>query len=230
MKQLIGITERGDAALDTSWLDWVNKGKPAILITKNPGKLFEHLESHMNVIVHATITGHGGTVLEPNVPNYLESLSSLLGIIAKIGLERIVLRVDPIILTEKGKEVAKLVITTGRWFGIKRIRISFLDNYEHVKERFKQANIPMLPYDFHAPLNERTAFWEEVGKPEICGEPFMSCTGCVSQLDLDTFGISVEETKQGQQRGTCCCLALKHELLTNKTRCAHKCAYCYWKD
>ena len=87
-----------------------------------------------------------------------------------------------------------------------------------------------LPYEFHAPLEERIAFWEEVGKPEICGEPFMSCTGCISQLDLETFGISTDEDRTSKQRNSCCCLALKHELLSNKTRCSHKCLYCYWQD
>lgn len=73
----IGITERGDAAIDTVWKTWVyEKGLPAILITKdtvkliteNPG-LFIGDELKGNVILHATITGMGGNWLEPNVPN-----------------------------------------------------------------------------------------------------------------------------------------------------------------
>ena len=35
----IGITERGDAALNTGWKKWVENGQPAILITKNVIKL-----------------------------------------------------------------------------------------------------------------------------------------------------------------------------------------------
>ena len=43
-KNLIGITERGDAALDTTWEDWVFVQKrPAILISKDPLKLFDEV-------------------------------------------------------------------------------------------------------------------------------------------------------------------------------------------
>jgi hypothetical protein len=60
--KLIGITERGDAALDMGWKSWVSSGRPAILITKNPRLLMDKLldvESR-NIIVHCTITGWGG--------------------------------------------------------------------------------------------------------------------------------------------------------------------------
>ena len=40
-KNLIGITEKGDAAIDTSWKNWVfMQRRPAILISKDPLKLF----------------------------------------------------------------------------------------------------------------------------------------------------------------------------------------------
>lgn len=35
MKDLVGTTERGDAALNEDWVDWVYKqNKPAVLVTK----------------------------------------------------------------------------------------------------------------------------------------------------------------------------------------------------
>lgn len=73
----IGITERGDAALNTSWKKWVENGQPAILITKNVKKLIEENKQLLlngNVIIHTTITGLGGTRWEPNVPNYKKDL------------------------------------------------------------------------------------------------------------------------------------------------------------
>lgn len=43
-RNFIGITERGDAALDLSWEDWVFAQKrPAILISKDPLKLYDEL-------------------------------------------------------------------------------------------------------------------------------------------------------------------------------------------
>ena len=68
-KNLIGITERGDAALDMSWENWVFvQRRPAILISKNPMKLYDEVSKlsdsynfQPNIIVHCTITGLGGT-------------------------------------------------------------------------------------------------------------------------------------------------------------------------
>ena len=40
---MIGITEKGDAGIHTGWKPWVSEGKPAILITKSPSKLYQRL-------------------------------------------------------------------------------------------------------------------------------------------------------------------------------------------
>jgi len=232
----IGITERGDAALDTSWIPWVQEGNPAILITKDPFFLFIILGKHnlldkTNYIVHCTITGMGNTIIEPFVTESQLELASYLDFINHIGPDRTVLRIDPIIPTEKGIETALNIAKKAKG----RVRISFLDMYNHVKERFRQANIP-LPYEtFHAPLDWRQNAWNtinsEVHSVEVCGEPDFVCTGCVSEKDLKSMNIDYKPKKGGFQRQfCCCCLAEKFELLKNRSRCSHKCLYCYWKD
>jgi hypothetical protein len=155
----------------------------------------------MNIIIHATITGFGGSKLEPNVPKPEFAFIGLEVLLEKFKnhypLDRIVLRVDPIIPTPKGFEIAKKIIDKGKALGIKRIRISFLDNYPHVKERFTLANIPQLKYDFHAPLEDRIKIWEDLGKPEVCGEPGIQCTGCISKLDCEVLGVlPINKTSQ----------------------------------
>lgn len=69
---LVGITERGDAALDTSWLKKYQEGMKMILITKNPHALFDFVTANISdtsrMIVHTSITGLGGSVLEPMSP------------------------------------------------------------------------------------------------------------------------------------------------------------------
>src|SRR4030042_5411374 len=100
----IGITERGDAALDLSWVNWVMQNKPAILISKDPLKLCSILEGlkHSNIIVHATITGYGHSDLEPNVPVVDNAFEGYSRLINKLGNARVVLRVDPVIPSEEG--------------------------------------------------------------------------------------------------------------------------------
>ena len=228
----IGITERGDAALDLSWVKWVKDHKPAILITKNPEKLYEILASPelcvQNIIIHCTITGYGASILEPNVLPWQRSIQAVYDLYSQFGPNRIVLRVDPIIPTDKGIDLAKKVMNVVDGLTIRK-RISFIDNYDHVKERFKKANIS-LPWDsFHAPLDLRLKVWKELGEPEVCGEPGMKCTGCISKLDCETLNVVPIEVDKGQ-RPYCACLMNKKELLDSRRRCEHACLYCYWHD
>jgi len=232
----IGITERGDPSIDLSWYDWVRVNKPAILITKNPLKLYEILTNEfdinkINIIVHSTITGYAHTLYEPNTPSVNESIDGYVNLINTFGHSRIVLRIGPIIPTQSGFRVANNVYDLARYAaGIEnktRVRISFLDNYKHVKNRFTEAGLPELSYNFHAPLKDREWIWKALEKPEICCEPEMENTPCVSDKDCRIFGVEPLEAK-GFQRKLCGCLGNKFELLSNKKRCPNKCLYCYW--
>jgi hypothetical protein len=232
--EMIGITERGDAALDTSWIDWVCTDKPAILISKAPLRLYriivEHNLADKRIIVHATITGYAGTVLEPYVEPVDDALKGYKLLSSLLGEERTVLRIDPIIPTEKGFERARLIAVHGK---NRRIRISLLDNYVHIHQRFREAGLPIL-YDgkMHALLEVRRkainlivdAAWTA---PEVCGEPDMICTPCVGTKDCELLG--VVPAGQGNIRPGCKCLKNKTELLTEKKQCAHSCLYCYWR-
>lgn len=229
----IGITERGDAALDLRWLPWVLSGNPAILITKNPDQLLKEILNYpeeakkFNIIIHTTITGFGGSRLEPNVPNQWNSIAAYEHLIQLYSTDRVVLRIDPVIPTDEGIRIAEGVYNHRDPQG--RVRVSFLDLYPHVKARFNKAGIN-FPWDsFHAPLELRRKAYEKLGRPEICGEPDFECTGCVSERDCQTLGIVPEENTKGQRK-FCACLLNKKELLKSKKPCGHQCIYCYWRN
>jgi len=222
----IGITERGDAGLDESWRDNLAQVDGAILITKAPQNLYLIPD---NCIVHCTITGYGGTVLEPNVTNPVVALEAAYRLVDALGPDRVVLRIDPIIPTPKGLERAKYVLDRD-WWG--RIRVSFLDAYPHVRERFRAKGLTIPWEGLHAPLETRQWALSELKQIyediEICGEPGLDCTGCVSTRDLKTLGLE-GGTGKSQQRLACACLGQKTELLTSKHPCGHGCLYCYWR-
>lgn len=233
---MIGITERGDAGIDTDWFGWVEKNKPAILLSKDPIKLCENLKrfTKPNVIAHATITGYGGTVIEPNVIPVEEAMKGVSSLKSFLGQERVVIRIDPVIPTEKGIETAVNVVRLAQKIGTFRVRVSFIDYYDHVKKRFAEEEISLPWQTFHAPLELRNKAFDAIQKEsktivEVCGEPDFNCTGCVSALDCKIFGI---ESKPGHsfQRPKCACISLKTELLKYKDRCPHQCLYCFWKD
>lgn len=230
-KLRIGITERGDAGLNTTWVNRAEEFDGLILITKRLSEDFIKKASEVNCIVHATITGYGGTVLEPNVIKYEESRHMFKRLIEVLGPERVVLRIDPIVPTESGIIAAQRVY---RDLHIEqdpktRVRISFLDNYPIVRSRFLKAGVPQLPYQFHAPLSQRKDIAALFPDAEICGEPGFECTGCVSERDLNILGLSTENLSTGFQRQDCRCLAAKTEIFLKRGQCQHGCLYCYWR-
>jgi len=226
----------------------------AVLITKRVMLAFiETVQDISNVVVHATCTGYGGTVLEQNVPTMLEQFNSVLDLVqAGFPKERIVIQLDPIIPTPKGLRRALNVFSLFTSADFSRYRVSIIDMYPFVQDRFLVAGLP-LPYgDRLAPRGED---WRAVNKLisdakimwasgnhagdlriEACAEPTLTevirC-GCVSEYDLRLMGLIDEGEKLdsvGYQRRDCLCYSGKVELLSARKPCSHLCLYYFWKD
>lgn len=233
----VGITERGDAGLHLK--EWIKAAEMynvdfTIAITKAPSILLANIEIlPKNLIIHATITGWGGSSIEPNVRNWQEEMTAYKGLVQKLGPERVVLRIDPIFPTEEGVHGALYLASHCEG----RLRISILDYYLHVQDRFEAVSNPMSLA--LTPLyNTNTFLKKELrGKilalfptAEICGELGFLSTGCVSVKDYQVLGIKPpQKTNTSGQRSTCSCLSEKKELLTHMKQCAHGCLYCYWR-
>ena len=247
-EQRIGITEISDPAFHLDIFDRLYKGN--IIITKNltPALINKLVENKDKCILHCTCTGMGGSKIEPLVPKMTWTFLQVKKLITDgFPVDHIVLRIDPIVPTEKGIETALSVLNLFKPLGIKRIRISFLDMYNHVKERFNENNIP-IPYDtFHADDLTR---WEAYGainnfcvendlELEMCGEPpigtdgSIKTVGCLSQKDIDILGLTDEIVLEGKKDGRkeCQCPANKFELIKDKPKqCHNGCLYCYLKN
>lgn len=233
----VGITERGDAGLDFTW---VNKLLSAnIIITKNLNDtIIEHLINNKDkIILHITCTGLSGTKIEPNVPSVEYTHQQIRNLIQSgFPVNQIVLRVDPIIpLKVVLERKVRYVLDRFQDTGIKRVRYSFLDMYPHVKERLIEAGIN-LPYTtFCCPdyMKENALYllnqYANIYEFEACAENTFHQLGCISQKDLDILGIKEEANPFGFQRKGCMCVAGKTELLSNKKKCSSGCLYCYWK-
>lgn len=241
--QRIGVTEIGDPCFHLEIFDNLYRGN--IIITKHlTDKLCGNLiENSDKIILHLSCTGYGGTIVEPFVPPYQNTYSQCIDMIkAGFPSSHIVLRIDPIIPTSKGIKLAMNVISQFANIGISRLRISFLDNYKHVKDRFIEKNIPLLyGGKFHEDLRIRNNVLEDVKKHanacgfksvECCGEPNIDSIPCLSQIDIDILGLKdIELVGSSEQRDSCCCPTNKSELIRDMPhRCGHKCLYCYLKD
>ena len=231
---MIGITEGYDPAFTETW---IGKLRNNIVITKRPtafltGKKRRALEGN---ILHCSITGFGGTIVEPGV-NPWETEVNAFNTLRAEGVE-VVLRIDPIIPTKKGLTRVKAILESVQLEGL-RIRFSIIDNYRHMADRGLK-----LPWDsFNAPANlvanAIDIFKDAESKGaqiEVCAERYTDIPrnwliGCVSQKDLDYFGFGVTASSALKgQRGACLCISAKKELLTQRSQCPHKCQYCYWK-
>ena len=253
-KYRIGITERGDAGLDLSWASKLDTVDGAIVITKflSPACYDALLANKEKLILHATLTGYGHSVLEPAVPPPYEELDALMTLVnAGFPKEKVVIRVDPIIPTEKGLRTADGVIWECMRKGFSRYRVSLIDMYQHARDRFAAKGLP-CPYgpSGFAPNQEQLAaankllwgakvYWTaEFGCPledlriESCAEPGLteaiSC-GCISPYDLSLLGLEDKDAAAtGPQRKNCLCYPGKTELLSNRKQCGHGCVDCYW--
>ena len=257
-KYKIGITEAGDAGLDLSWANKLDTVDGAIVITKciTPDFYEVALANKDKLIIHATITGYGHSILEPNVPPQYEEFNAIMALL-KGGFpkEKVVIRVDPIIPTPKGIDTARKIIKSFMDVGFSRYRVSIIDMYPHVRERFKETGLP-LPYgeygfspnaeqvyEVDKMLCELSIYWSSLGDKagscgmlmiESCAEPGLTNAaqcGCISLYDLNLLGLHDEATPDncGFQRKNCLCYSGKTELLEHKKRCGHQCLYCYWR-
>lgn len=240
--QYIGITEAGEVSFDLAVFDRLYEGN--IIITKRlTDKLNEKLiENKDKCILHLTCTGFGGSKVEPFVPTVEQTFNKFVKLISDgFPIEHVVLRIDPIIPTDKGIKTAEHVLDVFRGTGIKRVRFSVLDMYKHVKQRFEEAGLPIPYHTFHAPLEKRLEIRDrlvEIGKNngfevEACGEPGIESISCLSQKDIDILGLTDKIKLEGNkgQRTNCHCPANKKELCKGKpTKCYNSCLYCYWQD
>ena len=107
----------------------------------------EEIRKAVELAEYNRTTGYGHSILEPNVPTPYKEFAAIMELVkAGFPMSRIVVRVDPIIPTEKGLSVAYHTMISFMEMGFQRYRVSVIDMYPHARNRFKEAGLP-LPYD-----------------------------------------------------------------------------------
>lgn len=233
----IGITERSDPSINNTWIKNINNVDAAILITKRLTKPFidEIIKVKEKIILHHSITGYGSIVpIEPNIYNHKIAFEALDYLIHKgFKKEQIVIRVDPIIPTEKYFKLSKIIFEKAIEKKYTRLRFSFMDMYKHVQNRFLENSLTLEPFNISECINDIVQFKNKI-QLECCCEKIDGGfnLGCVSIKDLEILGLNQNEIKTSsfKQRPLCSCLP-KIELLDveQKQRCPLRCIYCYWK-
>jgi len=217
-----------------------------VIWTKNAENLFtcqplsEAVKKYDQIFFHCTVTGMGGTMLEPRVPIPEKGMSFLPGLVKLAGdPRRIRFRFDPIVnlLMPDGSTYSNLP-----WFeklaprvkasGIMEISISWMSEYRKVISRLKRSGIAALKVSPELWQRQYETIIETASKYGFnmhgCCVPGMPRSRCIdgellTRLHPDKAPCSLRKAKG--QRTECGCteswdIGWYHH-------CYHGCRYCY---
>ncbi|UCD58951.1 MAG: DUF1848 family protein [Candidatus Hydrogenedentota bacterium] len=216
-----------------------------VLWTKDPTNLLRHEAlrrccMHYPLYVHFTISGMGGTMLEPNVPPTRRMLALLGPLVEYAGsAARVRIRFDPIVHLRlpDGRTFCNLdsfepiAAEAGR-HGVRHFSVSWMAAYKKVVSRLRRhgvAEIPVPPEQWRKELDwlAGKALEYSVTLHGCCvpGMPVSRCIDGDLLSELHPEKLPCSTTKAKGQRDACGCTESLDIGWYNP--CPHGCIYCY---
>ena len=244
----IGITETYDPCFVSDWETRLLDANIIISKELSDEMIEKLLITQDRVIFHHTVTGQGGTVIEPNVKPTLTEFNQFKKLIERgFPISHYVLRIDPICPFSPA-EMERVVNVLQTWENYLtendlkiRCRVSVVDLFKHALERL-QGKVNLSWTSFTAPdeifdiVEQFLEMFKDTFDFECCAEQkfkadFISHFGCASYKDIEILQKDKNEygEPEKKQRQECQCLAKKQILGVKPGRCAHQCLYCFWK-
>lgn len=224
----------------------IKRGVPFVVYTKNPFLLPPDMLDYPKVALFVSVTGWGGSWLEPGVPGFQHIEQELSTLFANYGHSRIHIRVDPIIPTRVGANTAKVIASS--LIKMSGGNVNFIASIYQIYK--KNGDLPKklgLNNDFYTvksgyglyvskDIADRVFKYVFDGYENVsaCGMPYEVAStkehnGCISEDVLKSIGITeFKRIPPGVQRPGCRCVIKKKQMF-NKFNCTHGCAYCYAK-
>lgn len=223
-----------------------------VLFTKFPAAVLADplravLARYDQVVVHITITGLGGTRLEPRVPPPEETLAALPGLVDFVGSpERVVVRIDPIVHWREAAEprhgsevrsnspsfagIAGQAVAAG----VRGLKTSLASPYAKAIRRFQAAGLELVtlegaPRERVLATLEREAAAAGAGL-QFCCEATRPMTACVDAALLSRLhprGLPARPDRAGGQRVHCGCTQATDLAWYSTHPCPSGCLYCY---
>ncbi len=217
-----------------------------VIWTKNARNLFEHrplfeaIHVYDQLFFHYTVTGMGGTLLEPRVPppdqamSYLERLVDLAG-----DPRRVRFRFDPIVhlLLPDGSNYSNLewwekLAPRVQQSGIRDVSISWMSEYRKVQSRLLRAQIRPIKVTAETWLREFNWLMSIAGQYDLtlhgCCVPGMPRSRCIDGhllMELHPYHALCSLAKAKGQRTSCGCTESWD--IGWYYPCGHGCRYCY---
>lgn len=220
-----------------------------VIWTKDPKNLFKHnrlrrmLQKIDHIYILLTITGLGGTPLEPEAPPAEKILPQLHQVVELVGSpQRIAIRYDPLLDLFHQEKTHLSNIEVGLFIdilksvsslGIKRAITSYVTLYPKVIKRLKRYNFQMVDHS----ISEIKSFIQNKMMPlaknfemelSTCVFPDLTASGCIDGQILTELHPRKEPcslAKDPSQRPTCHCT--RSIDIGQWFSCYHGCLYCY---
>ena len=258
MRQLVVASEYGEPSnhkeIVCQRLCDMKRDVCLLLITKNLPNCEEILvvagSKSIPYQIHCTITGLGGTTWEPQIPKPELMVESCLCFLEKYQIDPkcVTLRIDPIINEALGIQLAEAMLSMKAFSeaGVKDCRISIVDYYPHVRERFDKLGIGH-PNGFQLQQDRKDElinyFLQQANRfnmnLHLCAEQIpakpnysnIDTEGCASAASWKRLGITDLKPATRKQRAECTCDLSKQDLLSGLSKgCPDGCVYCYWRS
>jgi hypothetical protein len=208
--------------------------------------LRDRLACYDQVYLHLTVTGLGGTAIEPRVRGRRETLAQLPGLAALSGNPlRVSVRFDPILFWQERGEIRSNidlfaeVAEAAAEAGIRDVRISFAHWYGKAVRRASARGFPFVvpsEEDQRRRASELALIAAARGlvlhaccQPQLAGLPGIRPSACIDGALLESLHPRRERASQGKdrsQRDACLC-SESIDIGSYTQACPHGCVYCY---
>jgi len=217
-----------------------------VIWTKNPHVMLTYpalratLKRYRQLYVHLTITGLGGSVLEPRIPFWQEVVGMIPALVDLVGdARRITWRFDPIIhanvngkILSNRDEFAGIIEAVAQ-MGIPLCRTSWVEPYAKVQRRLARSGIELIlstPEERYAQARELTRIAEQHGmRMQFCAVPGFPPSRCIDGellSELHPDGLHCTRARAKGQRPLCGCTH-SIDIGWYSQKCPHGCLYCY---
>jgi DNA repair photolyase len=212
----------------------------------NAHDLRDLLAAYDQVYIHFTVTGLGGTAVEPGVPPYRDALAQLPECVAIAGHpHRVSVRFDPVLCWEDGEAVRTnlpyfpAVAAAAAAQGIRDIRMSFAQWYGKAKRRAVARDFAFIDPPDQEKRSRASSLAEiaathgltlhACSQPALAGIPNVRPSVCIDAVLLGALHPRREPAslrKDRSQRANCLCTESK-DIGSYTQACPHGCVYCY---
>lgn len=215
-------------------------------LLRNAHGLRSLLAAYDQIYLHFTITGLGGTGIEPGVPPYRPALAQLPGL-ADLAADprRISVRFDPLVHWREGSAVRsnrplfEEVADAAAAAGVRDIRVSFAQWYGKAVRRARARGFPYIELsdgdqravaaELAAAASARGLVLHACSQPALAGVPGLRPSACIDGGLLEALHPRrdpVSRRKDRAQRPACLCTESR-DIGSYAQACPHGCVYCY---